>query len=729
MASFLHALGRASFRRRWLVLALWTVLLAGLGAAAAAWSGPASTKLSIPGTEAQQAMDALATEFPAATGGSGNIVVEDPVPGALTTETGQQTLATLQAEAEQLPEVAAVLGPEQTGEISRNGTIAVLRVQFTKPVDELDPATKDAFETVGAGLVRDGLTIAHGGDIATGEPDVGSTEGIGVLIATAVLAITLGSLVAAGMTLLTALIGVAAGMFGIIALSGIVPLNATTPILALMLGLAVGIDYSLFITSRYRHNLLEGMAGDEAAGRAVGTAGSAVVFAGSTVIIALAGLSVVGIDFLTKMGLAAAFTVAVAVVVSLTLSPALLSLAGRKALPRALRTDEAARQALDAEESPRLLGHRWAEFVTHHRILAIVSVLAVLGTAAVPALSMQTALTDPGHSADGAPDRVTFDLITKGFGVGSNGPLLVTVRADDPADLPARTAAVTAELTSTEGVAAVSPPQTSPGGQLSLLTVIPTTGPSDAATAELVDTIRQRASSGTGATVQVTGFTAIGIDISDKLAAAMPRYLLLVVGLSFILLIVVFRSILVPLKATLGFLLTIAATFGLTVAVFQWGWLADTVGLDVPGPLMSFLPILMIGILFGLAMDYEVFLVSRMREDFVHGASAREATVSGFGHGARVVTAAAIIMSSVFAAFAFGDDPTIKSMGFAQATGIAIDAFLVRMTLVPAVMSLLGDSAWWLPRWLGRLLPDLDLEGKALREEAEPKELADAAAR
>lgn len=726
MASFLNALGRTSFRRRWLVLAIWAALLTGLGAAAAAWSGPASTKLSIPGTEAQQAMDVLSTEFPSTAGGSGNIVVEDSATGGLTTEAGRRTLAALQAEAAQLPEVATVLGPEQTGEISSDGSIAVLRVQFAKPVDELDPSTKDAFNEVGTELNRADLTIAHGGDIATGEPEVGSTEGIGVLIATAVLVVTLSSLVAAGMTLLTALIGVAVGMSGIFALSGAVPVNATTPILALMLGLAVGIDYSLFITSRYRHNLLEGMSPDKAAGRAVGTAGTAVVFAGSTVIIALAGLSVVGIGFLTKMGLAAAFTVAVAVLVSLTLSPALLSLAGRRALPRSLRTQEGARLALDAEESPRQLGHRWAELVTRHRLLAIVAVLAVLGTAAVPALSMKTALTDSGHNADGAQDRVAFDLITKGFGVGSNGPLLVTVRADEPAELPARAEEVAARLTSTEGVAAVSPPSTSPGGRIGLLTVVPTTGPSDAATADLVDAIRRQAATESGAEIQVTGFTAIGIDISDKLAAAMPIYLLLVVGLSFVLLVIVFRSILVPLKATLGFLLTIAATFGITVAVFQWGWLADTIGLDVPGPLMSFLPILMIGILFGLAMDYEVFLVSRMREDFVHGATARAATVSGFSHGARVVAAAAVIMFSVFAAFAFGDDPTIKSMGFALATGIAIDAFLVRMTLVPAVMSLLGNSAWWLPGWLARFLPDLDIEGKALREEPAPRELVGA---
>lgn len=723
MASLLYALGRVSFRRRWLVLAAWVTVLAALGGAAFAWSGPASTKLAIPGTEAQQAMDSLIAEFPSAAGGSGNIVIEDTGPGGLTTASGQRTITEVQAQAQKVPDVAMVLGPAQTRQVSEDGTIAVVQVQFTKRVDELAPSTKDAFNTVGNGLARDGLTITHGGDIATGEPDVGSTEGIGVLVAAIVLVITLGSLIAAGMTLATALIGVASGIAGILSLSAVVEMNATTPIMALMLGLAVGIDYSLFITSRYRHNLLEGQTPDEAAGRAVGTAGSAVVFAGATVIIALAGLSVIGIGFLTKMGLAAAATVAIAVLVAVTLSPALLSLAGRNALPRSLRSPDAARQALDTEDSPRSLGHRWAELITHHRLVAIAVIVIGLGTAAVPALSMQTALTDAGHRPDGASERIAYDLITKGFGEGTNGPLLVTVSTDDPAALTARTTEVATRLNTTPGVAQVMPPTTSPTGRMSRLTVIPETGPSDRETADLVTTIRQQASGQSSARVQVTGFTAIGIDISGKLTQAMPLYLLLVVGMSFALLVVVFRSILVPLKAALGFLLTIAATFGVSVAVFQWGWLSGLVDLAKPGPLMSFLPILLIGILFGLAMDYEVFLVSRMREEFAHGTPARQATVDGLGHGARVVTAAAIIMFAVFAAFAFGDDPTIKSMGFSLATGIAIDAFVVRMTLVPAVMSLLGKTAWWLPGWLGRLLPDLDLEGKSLRPRVPDREL------
>jgi putative drug exporter of the RND superfamily len=629
------------------------------------------------------------------------------------------------AEAGRLRDVIAVLDPSKTGEISRDGTIAVIQVRFGKAVDKLAGSTKDGFNAIGASVQAQGFTVAHGGAIANGAPKIGSTEGIGVLVAAVVLVITFGSLVAAGMTLLTAMIGVGAGMAGIYSLSGVVALNSTTPVLALMLGLAVGIDYSLFIGTRYRHNLLLGQEPDEAAGRAVGTAGSAVVFAGATVIIALAGLAVVRIGFLTLMGLAAAATVLVAVLVALTLSPALLGFAGSRALPRRLRDRESAGGELAEEESPRLLGHRWVELIVHHRAIALVVTVLALGTLSIPAFSMQTALPDQGHSPAGSTARVAYDLITHGFGEGVNGPLVVVVHNPDSAALRADTAAVSARLSALHGVVQVSPAQTSPSGTTALLQVVPANGPADSRTADLVHLIRNGVATSTSSTVSVTGSTAIGIDVSQKLNDALPVYLLLVIGLSFVLLMLVFRSVLVPLTAALGFLLTVGSTFGVSVAVFQRGWLASAVGLSRTGPLISFMPILMIGILFGLAMDYQVFLVSRMREDFVHGASARQATVSGFSHGARVVTAAAIIMFSVFFAFVFADDSIIKSMGFGLAIGVAIDAFVVRMTVVPAVMSLLGENAWWLPGWLARALPDLDVEGSGLRAGADAELASD----
>lgn len=339
---------------------------------------------------------------------------------------------------------------------------------------------------------------------------------------------------------------------------------------------------------------------------------------------------------------------------------------------------------------------------------------------------MRLALPDASAAAEGTPARVSNDLIQEGFGPGFTGRLAVVVTADSPQATQAAVPQVTALIQKTDGVLAVAPPQLDPSGRTALLGVIPKTGPTDEATETVVHDIREQVGGIQNAEVLLTGVTAIGIDVSEKLSDALPVYLLLVVGLSVLLLMLVFRSILVPVKAALGFLLTVAATFGITVAVFQQGHLADLVGLDTPAPLVSFLPILLIGILFGLAMDYEVFLVSRMREDYVHGDTARQATINGMGHGARVVTAAALIMISVFGGFVFLEDPIIKSMGFALAIGVAIDAFVVRMTIVPAVMSLLNNAAWWLPRWLNRILPNVDVEGEGLRAhlaEREPAEV------
>jgi RND superfamily putative drug exporter len=437
-----------------------------------------------------------------------------------------------------------------------------------------------------------------------------------------------------------------------------------------------------------------------------------VLFAGVTVIIALAGLAVVRIPFLTVMGLAAAGTVAVAVLVAITLLPALLGFAGDKVLPRRLRNGRTP-HALVKEG----FGFRWARLVVRLRVPVILAGVLGLGALAIPATDMRLALPDASASAEGTPARAAADLITEGFGPGFNGRLALVVSSDSPEQTATAVQEVGQALQGTPDLLAVAPPNLSRDKRTALLAVIPKTGPTEAATETLVNTVRQKTRGLNGADVALTGQTAIGIDVSEKLSDAMPIYLLLVVGLSVLLLMVVFRSILVPVKAALGFLLTVGATFGITVLVFQQGHLAGLVGLSTPGPLVSFLPILLIGILFGLAMDYEVFLVSRMREDYVHGADVQDATVLGMGHGARVVTAAALIMMSVFAGFILLDDPVIKSMGFALAVGVAIDAFVVRMTIVPAVISLLGRAAWWLPGWLDRLLPNVDIEGEKLRRQ------------
>ncbi|SCG37003.1 putative drug exporter of the RND superfamily [Micromonospora echinaurantiaca] len=728
MATLLYRLGRGSMRRRRLVAAIWLVVLVGLGLAAATLRGPIADNFTMPGTESQRALDLLAEQFPEASGATGTIAVKAPADGALGSPQGQAVVKELTQEAATLPGVVGAVDPLQVGAVSPDGRYALVQVQFATGADEVTDAQRDAYEQVGARAEAQGWQVAPGGEVLNAVPEVGSTEAIGVAIAAIVLVVTFGSLVAAGMTMLNALIGVGVGMAGLFTLSSVVDLTSTAPILALMLGLAVGIDYSLFITSRYRQNLLEGLPPDEAVGRAVGTAGSAVLFAGATVVIALAGLAVVNIPFLTVMGLAAAATVTVAVLVAITLQPALLGFAGHRVLPRKLRASvpagdraDDAPTAVPAAEDRSGFGFRWASAVTRFRVPVILVGLLGLGLLALPTPDMRLALPDAGTAPVGSPARTSNDLITEGFGPGFTGRLAVVVAGDSPQATSAAIPQVTALLQRTDNVLAVAPPQLSPDGRTALLGVVPKTGPTDEATETLVNDVRGSVGQFRDVDVLLTGVTAIGIDVSEKLSDALPVYLLLVVGLSVLLLMLVFRSLLVPVKAALGFLLTVAATFGITVAVFQQGHLADLVGLDTPGPLVSFLPILLIGILFGLAMDYEVFLVSRMREDFVHGDTAQQATINGMGHGARVVTAAALIMISVFGGFVFLDDPVIKSMGFALAIGVAIDAFVVRMTIVPAVMSLLGRGAWWLPRWLDKALPNVDIEGEGLRAHlAEP---------
>ncbi|MDX6742175.1 MMPL family transporter [Actinocorallia sp. A-T 12471] len=705
MANLLYRLGRFSFHRRKRVVALWLLLLALVGGAAAAFSGSTSGELSIPGTESQRAMETLQREFPSAIGATGTIVVASEGSQKLT----PRQLKPIVSEAAAIPGVLGAADPFASGSVAPDGRYALVQVQFEGEIHEITEAQREAFTHTGADAP--GLRVEHGGDVMTESMEGGLAEIIGVLVAAVVLIITFGSLVAAGMTLLNALVGVGAGMAGLFALTSVIDLNETAPVLALMLGLAVGIDYSLFITSRYRQLLAEGHSGVEAAGRAVGTAGSAVVFAGATVVIALAGLAVVQIPFLTAMGLSAAGTVAVAVVVALTLLPAVLGFAGDRVLPRSARAGKAVEK--------EAFGFRWGRLVTKARIPVILVAVAGLGALALPVQDMRLNLPDAGSQPKDSAVRMAYDLTAEGFGPGFNGRLMAVVSGPDKRSTDAAARQAEAIIQRTEGVVAVTPPQVNAAGTTAIMAVIPATGPVDEATKDLVESIRAEVTAISLADVSLTGITAIGIDVSEKLADALPIYLLLVIGLSVLLLMLVFRSILVPLKAAAGFLLTVGATFGVTVAVFQEGHLASLVGVDVPGPLVSFLPVLLIGLLFGLAMDYEVFLVSRMREDYVHGDTPQQATINGLGHNARVVTAAALIMISVFAGFMLMPDPIIKSVGFALAFGVFVDAFIVRMTLVPAVMSLLGKAAWWLPKPIDKILPDLDVEGARLRPAVE----------
>jgi RND superfamily putative drug exporter len=709
MATYLYRLARLSYRRRRLVLALWLALLAAFGVAAATLSGPTSSSFSIPGTESQKAIDLLGEKFPQASAGgaTARVVFAAPSGGTVTDQASRDTIAQTVAALKDAPQVAATTDPFTAGGVNQAGTVAYTQVTYTVASVGITDEARDALTAAADKARAAGLTVEVGGDALQAAPGSSATEIIGVLVAAVVLFITFGSLVAAGLPLLTAIIGIGIGICGITAASGFVELSSNTSVLALMLGLAVAIDYALFIVSRYRHELSLGREGEEAAGRAGGTAGSAVVFAGLTVVIALAALAVVNIPVLTQMGLAAASTVAVAVLIALTLLPALLGFAGRRVVGRRRADPEATGNGRPS------LGTRWARLVTQRPAAVLVVAVLALGAIAVPALSLRLGLPDDGTAAPDTTQRKAYDTLSVGFGPGFNGPLTVVV---DAPDAKAAADQAAAKIRALPDVATVAPPVLNPAGDTALLDVVPASGPSSAATEDLVTAIRDLDGTVAG-NLSVTGQTAINIDVSDKMGSALIPYLAVVVGLAFVLLALVFRSIVVPLKATLGFLLSVAATFGAVVAVFQWGWLAGLFGVEETAPIMSLLPVLLIGIVFGLAMDYEVFLVTRMREEYVHGAVPRAAVVTGFGHGARVVTAAAIIMISVFSGFILSEEALIKSIGFALASAIVFDAFVVRMTIVPAVMALLGRRAWWLPKWLDRILPNVDVEGEKLRHQ------------
>ena len=720
MATYLYRLGRFSYRRRGRVTLAWLVLLALAAMGALNLSGPTSSDLSIPGTQSQRAADLLAARMPqvATDAATAQVVLTAPAGRTVAGRTERTAVEATVARLRALDHVRSVTDPFTTRAVSRDGRTAFATVTYSMTQLGVKDADREALLDAGRAAREAGLGVEFGGTAMNVLEVSPTSEIVGIGIAAVVLVITFGAFVAAGLPLVTALVGVTAGVAGIEIATGYVDLSAQTFTLALMIGLAVGIDYALFIVSRYRHDLLSGLDGEESAGRALGTAGSAVVFAGLTVVIALAALTVVRIPFLAAMGLAAAGTVLVAVLVALTLLPALLGFLGPRVLGRR------GPAALDSESNsgPAPWGERWARSVLRHRLPIVLVAVLGLGVIAIPAADLRLGLPTDASARHDTTRRKAYDQLAAGFGRGVNGPLVVVADLGGSQDRAGATKALLADLSAVPGVAFVAPTTPVGGSDLAVLTVIPASGPSEAATEDLVHDLRDRATDWhrtTGATVYVTGQTAINIDISERVGQALLPYLAVVVGLAFVLLLLVFRSLLVPIKATLGFLLSIAATFGATVAVFQWGWLGGFVGIDTPGPIVSFLPIFLVGVLFGLAMDYEVFLVSRMREEHVHGASADESVALGFRHGARVVTAAAVIMVSIFGGFVLAEDSIIKSMGFALAVGVFVDAFVVRMTIVPAVMSLLGDRAWWIPRWLDRRLPDVDIEGARLAHRIE----------
>ena len=715
MATYLYRLGGWAFDHRRTVLLGWVLVLVLVVASAGAFSGQFSEKFEVPGTESQRAQDLLYEKYPGAGGASARVVYHAPAGQQLTDQQNRAAVMESVERASKADGVSQVVDPYTAKAISKDGRIGYADVIYPMPADEIDDSARDELEASAEPAKAGGMQVEFGGGLVT-EEHKSTAEMLGIMVGFLVLAITLGSLVAAGLPLLTALIGVGISVGAVTALTGVFELTDTAPTLATMLGLAVGIDYALFILARHRQNMADGMEPREAAARATGTAGSAVVFAGMTVVIALLGLVVVGIPFLTVMGLAAAGAVIVAVLIATTLLPALLRFSGRRVTrknrvltlrPRRRRSGRAA------------LSVRYAGFLTRWPLPVVAAGLVLLLVVAVPATHMKLGLPDGGSKPTDNTERRAYDLLSAGFGPGFNGVLTVVV--DAPNATKEQQKQIASEVTDTlqgfPNVAAVSAPSQNEKGDVTISLVTPKTGPASDETKYLVEYMRDKADTipeRYGIEAYVTGTTALNIDTADTLAAALPKYIAVVIGLALLLLMVVFRSVLVPLKAAAGFLLSIAAAMGATVWIFQDGNLADLFSVAQPGPIVSFLPVLLIGILFGLAMDYEVFLVSRMREAYVRSGDARGSVVTGYGQSGRVVTAAAVIMTAVFAAFLLDPDPVVKSIGLSLAIGVLADAFVVRMTLVPAVMALLGRSAWKLPRRLERVVPAVDIEGERL---------------
>lgn len=714
MSAQLYALGRWCFRHAKLVLAAWLVVVLAIGGAALAFRGSFADVFKIPGSPSQVALDKLGMTFPQGAMTQATAIFVAPEGGRVDDfrDVIEETITELQ----DLDFVNSVTSPWNeriTGMVSDDGRAAIVTILVDvkgNPTDD-QRAQLTAVADRMAQQLPQGATVDMGGQAFNTElPRLSIVEIAGLGVALVVLTLVLGSLVAAGLPLLTAVTGVAITMAIMMLITRLATINSTTPMLAVMLGLAVGIDYALFILSRHRNQLRDGTPVEESTARAVGTAGSAVVFAGLTVFIALLGLSISGIPFLTVMGVFAALAIVLAVVIALTMLPALMGLLGDRLRPRPRTARRPRKGGVFAW---------WGRVATSHPIVVIVVVVASLGVLTVPGLGLRTALPNSGQHTAGTPSRVTYDLISQHFGVGRNGPLVLTadvISSKDPLKLVAD---LKEEVLAIDGVAAVPLATPNQNAEVAMLQVIPTTGPDDPATASLVQALRDRHDQWLeryGVETAVTGTTALQIDVNARLAGALLPFGALVVGLSLVLLAAVFRSVWVPVKATLGFLLSVGGAFGATALVFNEGHLKEFVNLERGMPVISFLPILLMGILFGLAMDYEVFLVSRIREEYVHGKSPVDAIRDGMVASGPVVVAAAVIMFAVFAFFVPEGIGSIKQIAFALAVGVAIDAFCVRMTLVPAVMALLGERAWWLPRWLDKALPTFDVEGEVLTE-------------
>ena len=710
MARFLYRLGRGSARRRRLVVVGWVVAALGVLVLSQTSGGEPSDDFKVPSVESQQALDMLEDDFPAAAGTSAQLVFATGDDGASLADAGPAAaVEAVLADVGQQPDVGGI----SELQLAEGDTIGYAEVQYDRPSDEIVDEAYPRLETVmddtnAAGVV----TMELGGELpsAGAEPEFGGGEMIGVLVAIVVLLAAFGSVVAMGLPIGVALVGLmtSMGLIGLVA--AIVDVSTFVPTIASMVGLGVGIDYALFIVTRHRENLRKGLPVEESIGQAIATSGAAVLFAGITVMIAISALAIAGIPTVTVMGVVTGLTVAVMVAVALTLLPALLGFAGHKV--NALRMPGMRASAGLVDSGRESMWHRWGRQVSAHPWRYLTIGALSLGLLTAPVLGLRLGMPDNGTQSDSMTTRRAYDLLSDGFGAGFNGPLLLSVQLDGSGDQGAVLDRLEGALDADPGIDEVHPAQVNDAATAAVIQVVPTTSPQDEDTTSLIHRLRNDVipEAADGTPVYVGGQTAMFIDISERVEQRLPWFIGAVILVSVLLLMMVFRSVAVPLKAAAMNLLSIGAAYGVIVAVFQWGWGRSLFGVDESVPIISFLPMMLFAILFGLSMDYEVFLLSRVREEYLARRDNDSAVIEGIAATARVITSAALIMISVFAGFALSPDPTVKMFGLGLATAVLVDATIVRVVLVPATMRLLGDWNWWLPGWLDRLLPRVDIE-------------------
>jgi len=730
------ALASWCYRHRLVTVVLWLAVLVGLGAASGAAGTHYNDSLSMPSTESSKAMDLLKANVPASSGDT-ETVVWHTSSGKVTDASAQQRLTTTLQEIATSPGVASVTSPFSTAgaaQISDDGTTAYAKVVFDEQAQDIPTAQVQHVIDLATNTGTNGLDVQIGGTaVSDTQRNVGgASEIVGVLAALVVMLLVFRSLWAAALPVVTAVAGVVAGLVGTGLLSNGLSISSTAPTLGVLIGLGVGIDYALFVVNRHRKGLMAGLSTGDSITKALNTSGRAVLFAALTVIVALLGMLILGISFLNGMAVSASLTVAMTVAAALTLLPALLGFLGLRVLSRGQRKALAARGAARVGEAAESgVWGRWAAKVQARPTGKAVLAVLVMATIALPVFSLRLGTSDAGNDPTTTTTRQAYDLLADGFGPGFNGPLTLVAQAPSAQDKAALTTLVT-QLKTADGVAQVTTPPAKPGQSVVAVTVVPTTSPQSKQTSDLITRLRDdvipQAEQGTTLKVYVGGSTATSADFASVLISKLPLFIVIIVGLGGLLMMIAFRSILVPVIGVAMNLLTMGVAFGAIVAVFQWGWGSEALGVGAAGPVEAFAPVIIIAILFGLSMDYQVFLISRMHEEWTQTRDNARAVRVGHGETGQVITAAAVIMGSVFAAFVFGGQRFIAEFGLGLAVAVLLDVLMLRMILVPALMHRFGKANWWLPGWLDRWLPHLSVEGAPdPAPEADPRPLQGAA--